>query len=159
MSMYGVNASVPKTLVKTLLRYQAKRSNKEAKKALLDVLDTPISPELLPTDKDGNIAQITENSVGPYELHDYFLFMMIRKGFTPRKVFELAKVSFAGKYDDQTLLKWLKFFIRRLFTQQFKRSCSPDGVKLGSVDLSKMGFRMPSDACFDAWLEELELAE
>ncbi|MCH5159522.1 MAG: NAD(+) synthase [Clostridiales bacterium] len=157
MSMYGVNASVPKTLVKTLLRYQAKRSNKDAKMALLDVLDTPVSPELLPTDKEGNIAQITENSVGPYELHDYFLFMMIRKGFTPRKVYELAKVSFAGKYDEQTILKWLKFFIRRLFTQQFKRSCSPDSVRLGSVDLSKLGFRMPSDACYDAWLADLDL--
>ena len=156
MSMYCVNASVPKTLVKTLLRYQAKHSDKVTKQALLDVLDTPVSPELLPTDKDGNIAQITENSVGPYELHDYFLYMMIRKGFGPKKVYELAKVSFEGKYDDQTILKWLRFFIKRLFSQQFKRSCSPDGVKLGSVDLSKLGFRMPSDACCDAWLAELD---
>ena len=157
MSMYAVNASVPKTLVKALLRYQAKRSGKEMKRALLDVLDTPVSPELLPADNNGNIAQITEDTVGPYELHDYFLFMLVRKGFTPRKVYELAKVSFAGKYNDATILKWLKFFVKRFFTQQFKRSCSPDSVRLGSVDLSKLGFRMPSDACYDAWIKELDL--
>ena len=156
MSMYCVNASVPKTLVKALLYYQAQHSSKDAKKALLDVLDTPVSPELLPVGKDGNIAQITEDTVGPYELHDYFLFMLVRKGFAPRKVYELAKVSFEGKYDGQTILKWLKFFVKRLFTQQFKRACSPDSVRLGSVDISKMGFRIPSDACYDMWLAELD---
>ena len=156
MSMYNANASVPKTLVKALLRYHAEHSTGELKKTLLDILDTPVSPELLPTDKDGNIAQITENVVGPYELHDYFMFMMLRKGFTPGKVYKLAKLSFEGIYDGATILKWLKFFIRRFFTQQFKRSCSPDSVRLGSVDLSKMGLRMPSDACYNAWLAELD---
>ena len=157
MSMYGVNASVPKTLVKALLRYEAQHTaNKKLKKALEDVLDTPVSPELLPTDTNGAISQITEDSVGPYELHDYFLFMLIRKGFSVRKVYELAKISFEGRYDEKTILKWLKFFIKRFFTQQFKRSCSPDSVKLGSVDLSKMGMRAPSDACYTAWLAELE---
>ena len=156
MSMYGVNASVPKTLVKALLKYQAQNSDKDVKSALLDVLDTPVSPELLPTDENGGITQITEDSVGPYELHDYFLFMLLRKGFTPSKVYELAKISFKGKYDGQTILKWLKFFVRRFFTQQFKRSCSPDSVRLGSVDLSKLGLLMPSDACYDIWLSELE---
>ena len=160
MSMYGVNASVPKTLVKALLTYEAQHTaNKKLKKALEDVLDTPVSPELLPTDANGDIAQITEDSVGPYELHDYFLFMLIRKGFTVKKVYELAKVSFEGKYDDATILKWLKFFVKRFFTQQFKRSCSPDSVKLGSVDLSKMGMRMPSDACYAAWMAELDSIE
>ena len=156
MSMYGVNASVPKTLVRALLKYQAQQSSKDVKKALCDVLDTPVSPELLPTDTDGNIAQITEDNVGPYELHDYFLFMLFRKGFTPSKVYQLAKLSFEGKYDGQTILKWHKFFIRRFFTQQFKRSCSPDSVKLGSVDLSKLAMRIPSDASYNIWLSELE---
>ena len=159
MSMYGVNASVPKTLVRALLQYHAQHSSKEARKILEDVLDTPVSPELLPADANGNITQMTEDSVGPYELHDYFLFMLIRKGFTVRKVYELAKLSFGGKYDNETILKWLKFFIRRFFTQQFKRSCSPDSVKLGSVDISKMGLRMPSDACYDSWLRELDTLE
>ena len=156
MAMYNVNASVPKTLVKAILKYVAENSNAETKRVLLDVLDTPVSPELLPPSSDGVIQQITENSVGPYELHDYFLFMLIRKGFAPRKVYELAKLSFDGIYDEQTILKWLKFFIRRLFTQQFKRSCSPDSVRLGSVDISRMGFRIPSDADCNVWLAELE---
>ena len=157
MSMYGVNASVPKTLVRALLRYELEHTtDKNLKRALLDVLETPISPELLPADANGGITQITEDAIGPYELHDYFLFMLLRKGFAPRKVYELAKVSFDGKYDGETILKWLKFFIRRFFTQQFKRACSPDSVRLGSVDLSKLGLRMPSDACYDAWLNELE---
>ena len=160
MSMYGVNASVPKTLVKALLKYEAQHTaNKKLKKALENVLDTPVSPELLPTDTNGAIAQITEDAVGPYELHDYFLFMLIRKGFSARKVYELAKISFEGKYDNATILKWLKFFVKRFFTQQFKRSCSPDSVKLGSVDLSKMGMRVPSDACYTVWLEELNKCE
>lgn len=156
MSMYNVNASVPKTLVKAILSYVAKTSAGEIRRVLLDILDTPVSPELLPTNERGEIAQITENSVGPYELHDYFLFMLIRKGFTPKKVYELAKLSFEGKYDGETILKWLKFFIRRFFTQQFKRSCAPDSVRLGSVDISKMSFRMPSDADCAEWIKELD---
>ncbi|MCH5156356.1 MAG: NAD(+) synthase [Clostridiales bacterium] len=156
MSMYGANASVPKTLVKSILRYVADTSSKAIRDVIMDVLDTPVSPELLPPTANGEIAQITEDNVGPYELHDYFLFMMIRKGFTPRKVYELAKLSFAGKYDSDTILKWLKFFTKRFFTQQFKRSCSPDSVRLGSVDISKMGLRIPSDACYTMWLKELE---
>ena len=155
MSMYGVNASVPKTLVKAILKYIAETSNKAIRDVISDVLDTPVSPELLPLNTEGKIAQITEDVVGPYELHDYFLFMMIRKGFTPSKVYELAKLSFAGKYDSETILKWLKFFTKRFFTQQFKRSCAPDSVRLGSVDISKMGLRMPSDACYDEWIAEL----
>ena len=160
MSMYGVNASVPKTLVKALLKYEAQHTtNRKLKTALEQVLETPVSPELLPVGEHDTITQITEDVVGPYELHDYFLFMLIRKGFSAKKVYELAKVSFEGKYDGATILKWLKFFIKRFFTQQFKRSCSPDSVKLGSVDLSKMGMRMPSDACCAVWLEELSKCE
>ena len=156
MSMYGANASVPKTLVKAILRYVADTSNKAVHDVICDILDTPVSPELLPPDTKGEIAQITEDVVGPYELHDYFLFMMIRKCFTPSKVYQLAKLSFADKYDNATILKWLKFFTKRFFTQQFKRSCTPDSVRLGSVDISKMGYRMPSDACYDIWLQELD---
>ena len=159
MSMYGANASVPKTLVKAILRYVADTSDKAIRDVISDILDTPVSPELLPLNQQGEIAQITEDTVGPYELHDYFLFMMIRKGFTPRKVYELAKLSFAGKYDNKCILKWLKFFTKRFFTQQFKRSCAPDSVRLGSVDISKMGLRMPSDACYTIWLAELENIE
>ena len=156
MSMYGANAAVPKTLIKAILRYVADVSDKAVRNVVNDILDTPVSPELLPLDNAGEIAQITEDVVGPYELHDYFLFMMIRKGFTPSKVYQLAKLSFQGKYDDETILHWLKFFTRRFFTQQFKRSCAPDSVRLGSVDISKMGLRMPSDACYDEWIKELE---
>lgn len=157
MSMYGANASVPKTLVQAILRNQAKYADKRLASVLLDILDTPVSPELLPADANGNIAQITENVVGPYELHDYFLFMLIRKGFTPSKVYHLAQLSFDGKYDCETIYKWLTFFIKRFFTQQFKRSCSPDSVRLGSVDISKMGMRIPSDACYYEWLKDLEM--
>lgn len=156
MSMYGVNSSVPKTLVLAILRYQAEKSAGELKRVLLDVLNTPVSPELLPPDSNGNIKQISEDVIGPYELHDYFLFMLIRKGFTPSKVFAMAKISFNGKYDDATVYKWLNKFIWRFFSQQFKRSCTPDGVRLGSVDISKMGWRMPSDACCNAWIADLE---
>ena len=156
MSMYAVNAAVPKTLVLAIIAYQAKLSQGELKRVLQDVLDTPISPELLPPTSDGHIAQQSESAIGPYELHDYFLFMLIRKGFTPAKVYAMAKLSFADKYDGETIYKWLTVFIRRFFSQQFKRSCSPDGVKLGSVDLSKYGLRMPSDACANAWLENLK---
>ena len=159
MSMYNANASVPKTFVKAILRYVADTSSKDIRDVICDILDTPVSPELLPTNSRGEIAQITEDAIGPYELHDYFLFMMIRKGFAPRKVYELAKLSFAGKYDSATILKWLKFFTKRFFTQQFKRSCAPDSVRLGSVDISKMGLRMPSDACYTIWLNELNNIE
>lgn len=159
MSMYGVNSSVPKTLVKAMIRREADNSCKELKAVLLDVLDTPVSPELLPLDANREIAQITEDAIGPYELHDYFLFMLIRKGFSPSKVFTLAKLSFANKYDDKTIYKWETTFIRRFFSQQFKRSCSPDGVRLGSVDISKLGMLMPSDASCGTWLEDLKRVE
>ena len=156
MSMYSVNSSVPKTFVKALLRHVANKSKEEVKNVILDVLDTPVSPELLPPSADGTIAQITEDNVGPYDLHDYFLFMIVRKGFTPAKVLKLAQVSFAGQYDKDTIYKWLRKFIWRFFSQQFKRSCTPDGVKIGSVDLSKHALRMPSDACATIWLDQLE---
>ena len=157
MSMYGVNAGVPKTLVKHLVFYYADTcENKELEKILLDVLDTPVSPELLPP-VDGTISQKTEDLVGPYELHDFFLYYMLRCGFEPEKVFRLAKASFQGVYEEETILKWLKTFYRRFFAQQFKRSCLPDGPKVGSVAVSPRGdLRMPSDACGRIWLEQLE---
>jgi len=160
MSMYAVNASVPKTLVKALIAYYAENcKNTDLKTILADVLDTPVSPELLPVNAQKNISQITEDIIGPYELHDYFLYMLIRKGFTPYKVFCMAQISFKNKYDGKTIYKWLEKFIRRFFSQQFKRSCAPDSVKLGSVDISKFGMAMPSDACCDTWLRDLKKAE
>lgn len=160
MSMYGVNGSVPKTLVRHLVKYYADTcQDKELSAVLLDILDTPVSPELLPP-KDGEIAQKTEDLVGPYELHDFYLYYILRFGYTPSKIYRLAKYAFAGTYDDATILKWLKTFYRRFFTQQFKRSCLPDGPKVGSVDVSpRGGLRMPSDACASVWLEELEKLE
>ena len=157
MSMYGVNAGVPKTLVRHLVRHYADTcKNAELAAVLLDVLDTPVSPELLPP-KDGKISQVTEDLVGPYELHDYFLYYMLRMGYEPAKIYRVARLSFAGKYEDEVILKWLKNFYRRFFSQQFKRSCLPDGPKVGSVGLSPRGdLRMPSDACVGAWLNELE---
>lgn len=157
MSMYAVNASVPKTLVRHLVCYYADTcGDEELKKVLLDVLDTPVSPELLPPE-DGKISQKTEDIVGPYELHDFFLYNMLRQGYAPAKVYRLAKVAFAGNYDDTVILKWLKTFYRRFFSQQFKRSCLPDGPKVGSVAVSPRGdLRMPSDASARIWLEELE---
>ena len=156
MSMYGVNASVPKTLVKYLIRYEAARLGGGAQAVLEDVLATEISPELLPPE-GGKIAQKTEELVGPYELHDFYLYHAIRWGFPPRKVFFLAQAAFAGKYEDAVLKKWLISFYRRFFSQQFKRSCLPDGVKVGSVALSPRGdWRMPSDASATLWLEEAE---
>lgn len=157
MSMYAVNASVPKTLVRHLVRYYADTcGDEQLKKVLLDVLDTPVSPELLPPE-DGKISQKTEDIVGPYELHDFFLYNMLRQGYAPAKVYRLAKVAFAGNYDDTVILKWLKTFYRRFFSQQFKRSCLPDGPKVGSVAVSPRGdLRMPSDASARIWLEELE---
>ena len=160
MSMYGVNAGVPKTLVRHLVKYYADTcENKELTEVLLDVLDTPVSPELLPP-VEGKIVQKTEDLVGPYELHDFFLYYMLRCGFPPVKVFRVAKEAFAGLYDEATILKWLKTFYRRFFTQQFKRSCLPDGPKVGSVGVSPRGdLRMPSDACARIWLEQVEELE
>lgn len=157
MSMYGVNASVPKTLVRHLVKYAAdETADQELKQVLYDVLDTPVSPELLPP-KDGDIAQKTEDLVGPYELHDFFLYYMIRFGYEPSKIFRLAEETFEDKYDTATILKWLETFCRRFFNQQFKRSCLPDGPKVGTVALSPRGdWRMPSDACWTAWRKDLE---
>lgn len=157
MSMYAVNASVPKTLVRHLVRYYADTCGDEKlESVLLDVLDTPVSPELLPPE-DGKISQKTEDIVGPYELHDFYLYHMLRQGYPPRKVYRLAKEAFAGTYDDATILKWEKIFYRRFFAQHFKRSCLPDGPKVGSVAVSPRGdLRMPSDACARIWLDELE---
>jgi NAD+ synthase (glutamine-hydrolysing) len=157
MSMYAVNASVPKTLVRHLVRFFADTS-KDARlsEVLLDVLDTPVSPELLPPE-DGQIAQKTEDIVGPYELHDFFLYEMLRLGYPPSKIYRLACLAFAGEYEPDYILKWEKTFYRRFFAQQFKRSCLPDGPKVGSVAVSPRGdLRMPSDACARIWLDELE---
>lgn len=157
MSMYGVNAGVPKTLVRHLVQYYADTCEKEdLQKVLLDVLDTPVSPELLPP-VDGVISQKTEDLVGPYELHDFFLYYMLRCGFEPAKIYRIAKESFKGQYEDKVILKWLKTFYKRFFAQQFKRSCLPDGPKVGSVAVSPRGdLRMPSDACVRIWMEQLE---
>ena len=160
MSMYGVNAGVPKTLVRHLVRYYADTCGDEKLSGvLLDVLDTPVSPELLPP-KDGEIAQKTEDLVGPYELHDFYLYYILRFGFEPAKIYRLAQKAFADVYDKETMLKWLKVFYRRYFAQQFKRSCLPDGPKVGSVAVSPRGdLRMPSDACSALWLAQLETLE
>ena len=157
MSMYGVNAGVPKTLVRHLVRFYADTCDDRAlKDILLDVLDTPVSPELLPP-VDGVIAQRTEELVGPYELHDFFLYYMLRCGFEPAKVYRVARLSFKGQYEDEVILKWLKMFYRRFFSQQFKRSCLPDGPKVGSVAVSPRGdLRMPSDASAALWLRQAE---
>lgn len=157
MSMYGVNAGVPKTLVRHLVKYYAEKcENQELTELLEDVLATPVSPELLPP-SEGQIAQKTEDIVGPYELHDFFLYYMLRCGFPPAKVYRVARLAFRGLHDETEILKWLKIFYRRFFAQQFKRSCLPDGPKVGSVALSPRGdLRMPSDACARIWLEEVE---
>jgi NAD+ synthase (glutamine-hydrolysing) len=156
MSMYGVNSSVPKTLVRFLVNYFAENtSNQKLTEVLLDILDTPVSPELLPP-KEGEISQKTEDIVGPYELHDFFLYYILRFGYEPQKVYRLTRVAFEGRYPDDIILKWLKVFYRRFFSQQFKRSCLPDGPKVGSVSVSPRGdLRMPSDASAAIWLEEL----
>ena len=172
MSNYGVNGSIPKTLVKHLVKWVALTSVDEASRAtLLDIIETPISPELIPADIDGTILQKTEDLVGPYELHDFFLYNFLRLGFRPAKILYLAKQAFirqqrtdvpetgmpVGHYDEETSEKWLKTFCRRFFTQQFKRSCLPDGPKVGSVSLSPRGdWRMPSDASSADWLADLE---
>ena len=157
MSMYGVNGSVPKTLVRHLVRYYAETCKDEKiAEILLDVLDTPVSPELLPP-KDGEIAQKTEDLVGPYELHDFFLYYILRYGFAPAKIYMMAQAAFAGEYDNATIKKWLQTFYRRFFAQQFKRSCLPDGPKVGSVGVSPRGdLKMPSDACAALWMAEME---
>ena len=152
MSMYGVNCSIPKTLIRHLVAYEASHAATPAlQKALLDVLDTPVSPELLPP-KDGEIAQKTEDLVGPYRLHDFFLYHMLRRRAAPGKILRLAKIAFAGEYGEETIRKWLTVFTRRFFQQQFKRSCIPDGPKVGSVSLSPRGdWRMPTDAAWQLW--------
>ncbi|MCD6527429.1 MAG: NAD(+) synthase [Desulfuromonas sp.] len=161
MSMYGVNCSVPKTLVRYLVSWCAESSYcGETRQVLEDICATPVSPELLPPDDSGEISQVTEHHVGPYELHDFYLFQVVRNQFTPKKVLFLAQQAFAGDYDDETLLRWLRVFYSRFFSQQFKRSCLPDGPKVGSVALSPRGdWRMPSDACVQLWLNELEMME
>lgn len=160
MSMYAVNVSIPKTLVRYLTSYEAHKSDGELKAVLLDVLDTPVSPELLPPDSNGEIAQKTEDVVGPYELHDFFLYYLVRFGFAPDKIYYLAKISFKEKYDNATIKKWLTVFLKRFFSQQFKRSCLPDGPKVGSVTLSpRSDWRMPSDASVNMWLKNLENAQ
>ncbi|OUQ57149.1 NAD(+) synthase [Tyzzerella sp. An114] len=159
MSMYGVNGGVPKTLVRVLVKWVAENENlgNNSAEILFDVLDTPVSPELLPPDKDGNINQKTEEIVGPYELHDFFLYYVVRFGFAPAKILFLAEKAFKGEYSRETLIKWIKNFYRRFFAQQFKRSCLPDGPKVGTISLSPRGdWRMPSDACGRIWLDEAE---
>ena len=158
MSMYGVNAGVPKRLVRQIVQYVADTcGNETLRSVLLDILDTPVSPELLPTAEDGTIAQQTEKLVGPYELHDFYLYYVLRFGFGPVKIYHLARTAFEGRYEPEVLLHWLKNFYHRFFAQQFKRSCLPDGPKVGSVTLSPRGdWRMPSDACNALWMAELE---
>ena len=172
MSMYGVNASIPKTLIRHLVNYVAESGvDEQSRITLQDIIDTPISPELIPADENGNIKQKTEALVGPYELHDFFLYYYLRFGFRPSKIYLLAKKAFLessgervkisdndpDSYDEETIKKWLKTFVRRFFNQQFKRSCLPDGPKVGSVSLSPRGdWRMPSDATSTIWLQEAE---
>lgn len=161
MSMYAVNIGIPKTLIKHLVYYIAKDSTDEVTKCTLnDIINTPISPELTPADKNGNIIQKTEDLVGPYELHDFFLYYMLRFGFRPKKIFWLAQQAFKGEYADGIILHWLRIFYKRFFSQQFKRSCLPDGPKVGSVSLSPRGdWRMPSDAMCSEWIRDLENIE
>ena len=160
MSMYGVNGSIPKTLIRYVVRHYADTAKEngevELADALYDILDTPVSPELLPAKENGEIAQVTEDLVGPYELHDFYIYNFVRHGYSPKKLFRLAKIAFEGVYDDATLLKWLEVFTKRFFAQQFKRSCLPDGPKVGSVALSYNDFRMPSDVTNALWRKEIE---
>ncbi len=157
MSMYGVNGSIPKTLIRHMVHHVAQQSQEELRGVLMDILDTPVSPELLPADGGGEISQKTEQLVGPYDLHDFFLYWMIRWGAKPDKVLRLTMYAFQGEYDEATIRYWLKTFCRRFFQQQFKRSCLPDGPKVGSVSLSPRGdWRMPSDANYDAWMNTIE---
>jgi NAD+ synthase (glutamine-hydrolysing) len=158
MSMYGVNCSIPKTLMRYMVEWVADNEpNQKVSKALHDVVATPVSPELLPADEKGNIAQKTEDLVGPYELHDFFLYNFIGNGFSPAKIAMLAEKAFDGRYDRQTITHWIKIFFRRFFTQQFKRSAAPDGPKVSSISISAKGdWRMPADAMATVWLEECE---
>lgn len=157
MSMYSVNADITKTMVRHIVQHIAENSENALKEVLLDILDTPVSPELLPTDNQGKIAQKTEDLVGPYELHDFFLYHHIENAFSPSKIYRIAKYTFDSIYDSETILKWLKTFMRRFFIQQFKRSCLPDGPKVGSVSLSPRGdWNMPSDASFEMWIKDLD---
>ncbi len=157
MSMYGVNASVPKTIIRPLVKWVAMQMDKQTCTILSDIVDTPISPELIPTDSQGNIAQVTEDLVGPYELHDFFLYYTLRWGFRPRKIYFLAQYAFMGKYNSETIKKWITIFFRRFFMQQFKRSCLPDGPAVGSCSLSpRTSWHMPSDASAQIWLDECE---
>ncbi|SHE53827.1 NAD(+) synthase [Alkalibacter saccharofermentans] len=157
MSMYGINSGIPKTLVRYLVKWIADNSLKEVKETLYDVLDTPVSPELLPPDEEGNIAQKTEEVVGPYEIHDFYLYYVVRYGFRPSKVFELSKLAFKDDYSEEVLIFWLERFYTRFITQQFKRSCLPDGPKVGSINLSPRGdWRMPSDASHQLWKDEIQ---
>ena len=156
MSMYAVNASVPKTLIRYLVEHFAEVTDNASAHILRDIINTPISPELLPADEDGNIQQKTEDLVGPYELHDFFLYHFLRHGFRPKKIFLMAQKAFAGKFTDEVITHWLSTFCRRFFSQQFKRSCLPDGPKVGSVSLSPRGdWRMPSDAASTMWLNDI----
>ena len=157
MSMYAVNVGVPKTLVRHLVKYYAETlDDKALENVLLDILDTPVSPELLPP-TNGVISQKTEELVGPYELHDFFLYYMLRFGYSPRKIYRIAQMAFQGEYDNEEILKWLRNFTRRFFSQQFKRSCMPDGPKVGTVALSPRGdLRMPSDAEQRIWMDQIE---
>ena len=158
MSMYAVNASIPKTLIACLVKFVAGTMDADTSATLHDVVDTPISPELVPADEDGNIQQKTEDLVGPYELHDFFLYYFMRHGFRPMKIFLLAQKAFEGQYEDDVIKHWLKTFFRRFFSQQFKRSCLPEGPKVGSISLSPRGdWRMPSDASSELWLRECEM--
>ena len=157
MSMYAVNTSIPKTLVRYLVAWVKDTTDGKKKEVLQDILDTPISPELLPPDEAGNILQKTESSIGPYVLHDFYLYHFLRYGATPKKIYTLAKHTFKNSFSKEEIKKWLKVFIRRFFTQQFKRNCIPDGVKVGSISLSPRGdLRMPSDANYETWIKELE---
>jgi NAD+ synthase (glutamine-hydrolysing) len=158
ISMYGVNSGIPKTLVRHLVKWVADNQiDKVSRTTLWDILDTPVSPELLPVDSKGKIAQFTEELVGPYDLHDFFLFYTLRYGFSPGKIYYLAQYAFKSTYENSVILKWMEVFYRRFFSQQFKRSCMPDGPKVGSVNLSPRGdWRMPSDASAESWLKEIK---
>ena len=161
MAMYGVNAGIPKTLVQAVVRWASENyGDAELQTILKDVVDTPVSPELLPTTENGELVQVTEDVVGPYVLHDFFLYYALKYGFTPSKIFYLARYAFKNEFSDKEILKWMKIFFRRFFTQQFKRSCMPDGPKVVSVSLSpRANWRMPSDASYAAWMKEIEELE
>ena len=156
MSMYNVNSALPKTLIRHVVGCFAENADENVKNILNDILDTPVSPELLPAKENGEIEQKTEDIVGPYELHDFFIYNFVGRKFAPSKIYRLALYAFGGKYSGDTVYKWLTVFIKRFFTQQFKRSCSPDGARIGSVSLSKNDFIMASDFSYKTFLEELD---